>query len=97
MFHEALALFETLLGIKQGNILTASKFNKLNKIPGMTSDKLLKVDYDLIYKKATLIQDTGVMNFDIFIEALFIVTSKLKASLTNLTFLSVVRTALNGL
>ena len=63
----------------------------------MTNDKLLKVDYDLIYKKATLIQDTGVMNFDIFIEALFIITNKLYGNLTHEHFLSTVRTGFNGL
>ena len=77
--------------------MTASKFSKLSKIAGMTNDKLLKVDYDLIYKKATLIQDTGVMNFDIFIEALFIITIKLHGSLNHETFLSTVRTGFNGL
>ena len=62
----------------------------------MTNDKLLKVDYDLIYKKATLIQDTGVMNFDIFIEALFILSNKLHGGLTHESFLSTVRTGFSG-
>ena len=63
----------------------------------MTSDKLLKVDYDLIYKKATLIQDTGVMNFDIFIEALFIITMKLRGSISASNFMDIVRTGIQGL
>ena len=94
LFHEALALYEKLSGVKQGNSLTSGKFAKLAQVPGLTSDTLKKVDYDLIFKKALLVQNTGVMNFDIFVEGLFIITERLRGEVTRASFLGIVRNAL---
>ena len=85
------------MGVKMGQTLGSSQFSKLSKVPGLTNDKFRKVDYDLLYKKALLIQSTGVMNFDIFVEALFIICSKILGEITLKNMEQLIRTALGGI
>lgn len=51
-FFKVKQIFSTLNGTKKGP-LSMNKFTQLSKIKGMTTDKLLKPHYEIIFKRVT--------------------------------------------
>lgn len=49
-----LKIYGYLSGYKFRDSLTASKFTKLATLPGMTTEKFIKMDYDLLFRKLLL-------------------------------------------
>lgn len=51
MIENILALFHSQCSIRSKWVLTASQFGKLARLTGMTSEKLTKNDYHLVFIK----------------------------------------------
>lgn len=51
VIKEMLEVYGKLSGHKFKGTITASRFIKLATYKGMTNDKLMKVDYDLLFRK----------------------------------------------
>lgn len=51
IFANMLKIFHYLGGVKTKATITASQFSKLAKFQGMTSDKITKNDYHLVFVK----------------------------------------------
>ena len=81
VINEMLEVYGKLSGHKFKGSITASRFVKLATYKGMTNDKLMKVDYDLMFKKLLCSnQTTQFMDFYNFIKAVEILASKLNNS-----------------
>ena len=71
IIENILALFHSQCSIRSKWVLSASQFSKLSKLAGMTSEKLTKNDYHLIFIK--IMRDKpnpNQMEFEHFIEAI---------------------------
>ena len=71
IIENILKLFHSQCGIRSKWVLTASQFAKLARLPGMTSEKITKNDYHLIFIK--IMRDKfnpNQMEFEHFIEAI---------------------------
>ena len=51
IFRDLVAIFIKLQGYKYNSFLSSTKFRKLSMVPFMTNNKILKVDYDILFKK----------------------------------------------
>lgn len=82
LFSDMLHIYGKLSGCKFNATLTSSKFSKLANLEGMKNDKLIKTDYDLIFKKVIFnSEDTKQMSFHDFITAIEVLASRLKPTL----------------
>lgn len=54
LVNKMLRIYEYLSGYKFRETLTASQFLKLAAFPGMTTEKFIKTDYDLLFRKLLL-------------------------------------------
>lgn len=49
-FFKAKIIYDKLAG-KKGGTLSSSKFSKLAKVKGLSSDKLMQTHYEILYKR----------------------------------------------
>ena len=71
LIEDMLKIFHSQCSIRSKWILTASQFTKLASFPGMTSQKILKTDYHLIFIKIMRNKmNPNQMTFEDFIEAM---------------------------
>lgn len=71
IFTNMLKIFHHVAGFKTKATITASQFSKLAKYSGMTSDKITKNDYHLIFVKIMRTRfNPNAMDFEGMIEAL---------------------------
>ena len=71
LIENMLKIFHSQCSIRSKWVLTSSQFIKLSKLPGMTSEKITKNDYHLIFIK--IMRDKSnpnQMEFEDFIEAM---------------------------
>jgi tubulin polyglutamylase TTLL11 len=54
LVDKMLNIYSWLSGYKFCDKITASKFTKLSTLPGMTNNKFIKIDYDLLFRKILL-------------------------------------------
>ena len=81
LFKDILEIYGKLSGYKFRGSITASKFNKLALITGMTTDKFPKSSYDLLFTKTLRDQfDIKNMDFMNFLRAFEELASKLVSS-----------------
>jgi hypothetical protein len=57
-----------------------NKFSNLCKVKGMTTDKVMKPHYEIIYKRITQQAGTHTMNLEMFFGALELLSSQLPIS-----------------
>ena len=71
IIESMLQIFHSQCSIRSKWVLTSSQFTKLSKLPGMTSEKITKNDYHLIFIKIMREkQNPNQMEFEDFIEAM---------------------------
>jgi len=68
-FTQAKRVFDALAG-QSGQNLTISKFGKMAKVPGMTSDTFMKPHFDITFKHIISQKNASTMDLDIFFDAL---------------------------
>jgi hypothetical protein len=66
-----LAIFHSYCGVRSKEVLTASQFTKLSLLSGMTSEKVTRNDYHLIFIKIMRTRyNQNQMTFEDFIDAM---------------------------
>jgi DNA repair protein RadC len=66
-----LRIFHSYCGVRSKEVLTSSQFTKLSLLPGMTSEKITRNDYHLVFIKIMRSRwNQNQMNFEDFIDAL---------------------------
>ena len=66
-----LNIFHSYCGVRNKEVLSASQFTKLSLLPGMTSEKVTRNDYHLIFIKIMRSRfNQNQMNFEDFIDAM---------------------------
>lgn len=71
IIENMLNIFHSYCGIRNKEVLTASQFSKLSLLPGMTSEKITRNDYHLIFIKIMRSRfNQNQMNFEDFIDAM---------------------------
>ena len=71
LIENMLKIFHSQCSIRSKWVLTSSQFIKLAKLPGMTSEKITKNDYHLIFIKIMRAKSNpNQMEFEDFIEAM---------------------------
>ncbi|KAL4508036.1 hypothetical protein ABPG72_021409 [Tetrahymena utriculariae] len=77
IFSDILKIYGKLSGFKFNSALTSSKFSKLATYQGMQNDKVIKNDYDLIFKKILQNSQEQTMSFYDFIRSIEILAQRL--------------------
>lgn len=75
-FCKAKRIFNKLQGIKSSTI-SLNKFANLSKYEGMTNEKLMKANYEIIYKRITQQTDQAKMSLETFFSALELLSQTL--------------------
>lgn len=71
IIENMLRIFHSYCGVRSKEVLTASQFTKLSNLSGMTSDKITRNDYHLIFIKIMRTRfNQNQMNFEDFIDAM---------------------------
>lgn len=66
-----LTIFHSYCGVRSKEVLTSSQFTKLSLLSGMTSEKITRNDYHLIFIKIMRTRfNQNQMNFEDFIDAM---------------------------
>jgi len=79
LIQDLLDIFGHLSGCRFKLNLTSGKFAKLGSYSGLTNEKLVKTDYDIIFSKLISQSDNRQMDFQTFIKAIEIIGSRLYA------------------
>ena len=77
LMQDLLEIFQKLSGCRYKLSLTSSKFAKFGSFVGLTNEKLVRTDYDVIFSKLIKQSDSRQMDFQTFIRAIEIMSSKL--------------------
>lgn len=71
IIENMLSIFHSYCGVRSKEVLTASQFTKLSLLPGMTSEKITRNDYHLIFIKIMRSRyNQNQMTFEDFIDAM---------------------------
>jgi hypothetical protein len=57
--------------------LSLNKFANISKITGMTSEKMMKANYEIIYKRVQQQSGIPIMNMETFFSALELIAANL--------------------
>ncbi len=75
-WNEIRTIFTKLGGLKNPDTLTSSQFQKLGRYPELTGPKLVKAQYDILYRQVTS-ENGGVMGLEEFFNAMEQMADKL--------------------
>jgi hypothetical protein len=76
IYSELENLFAKIGGIRNADSITSSQFQKLSKVQGLTSQKLMKAQYDIIYRNTIKKHDISTMDLNAFFDAIEIIANK---------------------
>ena len=69
LFTKGFKAFEKLTGIREGEFLTGGLFSKICKIPGLSNEKVGKIQYDLLFTKIISKAPNKLMGLNEFFDA----------------------------